>query len=112
DWGGPLPHRPAEDSAFAVARFYQRGGSFQNYYMYFGGTNFARTAGGPLQITSYDYDAPVNEYGFLRQPKWGHLKDLHTAIKLCEPALIAVDGSPQYVKLGSMQEVCCRFLAF
>lgn len=50
--------------------------------------------------------------GFLRQPKWGHLKDLHTAIKLCEPALIAVDGSPQYVKLGSMQEVCCRFLAF
>ncbi|XP_044949208.1 beta-galactosidase 15 [Hordeum vulgare subsp. vulgare] len=104
DWGGPLPHRPAEDSAFAVARFYQRGGSFQNYYMYFGGTNFARTAGGPLQITSYDYDAPVNEYGFLRQPKWGHLKDLHTAIKLCEPALVAVDGSPQYVKLGSMQE--------
>ncbi|VAI30164.1 unnamed protein product [Triticum turgidum subsp. durum] len=104
NWGGPLPHRPAKDSAFAVARFYQRGGSLQNYYMYFGGTNFARTAGGPLQITSYDYDAPVNEYGFLRQPKWGHLKDLHTAIKLCEPALIAVDGSPQYVKLGSMQE--------
>ena len=33
DWGGPLPHRPAEDSAFAVARFYQRGGSLQNYYM-------------------------------------------------------------------------------
>lgn len=33
DWGGALPHRPAEDSAFAVARFYQRGGSLQNYYM-------------------------------------------------------------------------------
>jgi hypothetical protein len=32
-WGGSLPHRPAEDLAFAVARFYQRGGSFQNYYM-------------------------------------------------------------------------------
>uniref|UniRef100_A0A0D3HTX8 Beta-galactosidase n=1 Tax=Oryza barthii TaxID=65489 RepID=A0A0D3HTX8_9ORYZ len=104
DWGGALPHRSAEDSAFAVARFYQRGGSLQNYYMYFGGTNFARTAGGPLQITSYDYDAPIDEYGILRQPKWGHLKDLHTAIKLCEPALIAVDGSPQYIKLGSMQE--------
>uniref|UniRef100_A0A0E0MLX9 Beta-galactosidase n=1 Tax=Oryza punctata TaxID=4537 RepID=A0A0E0MLX9_ORYPU len=104
DWGGALPHRPAEDSAFAVARFYQRGGSLQNYYMYFGGTNFARTAGGPLQITSYDYDAPIDEYGILRQPKWGHLKDLHAAIKLCEPALIAVDGSPQYIKLGSMQE--------
>ncbi|KAJ1265263.1 hypothetical protein BS78_08G064900 [Paspalum vaginatum] len=104
DWGGPLPHRPAQDSAFAVARFYQRGGSLQNYYMYFGGTNFERTAGGPLQITSYDYDAPVDEYGIIRQPKWGHLKDLHAAIKLCEPALTAVDGSPQYVKLGPMQE--------
>lgn len=43
--------------------------------------------------------------GILRQPKWGHLKDLHAAIKLCEPALTAVDGSPQYVKLGPMQEV-------
>lgn len=104
DWGESLPHRPAQDSAFAVARFYQRGGSLQNYYMYFGGTNFERTAGGPLQITSYDYDAPIDEYGILRQPKWGHLKDLHAAIKLCESALTAVDGSPHYVKLGPMQE--------
>lgn len=30
---------------------------------YFGGTNFGRTAGGPLQVTSYDYDAPIDEYG-------------------------------------------------
>ena len=47
--------------------------------------------------------------GFLRHPKWGHLKDLHATIKLCEPALTAVDGSPQYVKLGPMQEVCYLF---
>lgn len=32
-WGGRVPHRPVEDIAFAVARFFQRGGSFQNYYM-------------------------------------------------------------------------------
>ncbi|GMH08039.1 hypothetical protein Nepgr_009879 [Nepenthes gracilis] len=102
-WGGRLPHRPVEDLAFAVARFFQRGGSFQNYYMFFGGTNFGRSSGGPLYITSYDYDAPIDEYGLLSQPKWGHLKDLHAAIKLCEPALVAVD-SPQYVKLGPMQE--------
>ncbi|KAK3038358.1 hypothetical protein RJ639_031454 [Escallonia herrerae] len=104
-WGGRLPHRPVEDLAFAVARFFQRGGSFQNYYMYFGGTNFGRTSGGPNYITSYDYDAPLDEYGLIRQPKWGHLKDLHDAIKLCEPALVAVD-SAQYLKLGPMQEVC------
>ncbi|KAL8158433.1 beta-galactosidase 9 [Apium graveolens] len=102
-WGGPLPHRPVEDLAFAVARFFQRGGSFQNYYMYFGGTNFGRTSGGPNYITSYDYDAPLDEYGLLSQPKWGHLKDLHAAIKLCEPALVAAD-SPQYMKLGPKQE--------
>ncbi|KAH7833498.1 hypothetical protein Vadar_006946 [Vaccinium darrowii] len=118
-WGGSLPHRPAEDLAFAVARFFQRGGSFQNYYMFFGGTNFGRTSGGPNYITSYDYDAPIDEYGLLRQPKWGHLKDLHAAIKLCEPALVAVD-SPQYITLGPKQEAhvyrenksrCSAFLA-
>ncbi|KVH90786.1 D-galactoside/L-rhamnose binding SUEL lectin domain-containing protein [Cynara cardunculus var. scolymus] len=32
-FGGAVPYRPAEDIAFAVARFYQRGGTFQNYYM-------------------------------------------------------------------------------
>lgn len=30
---------------------------------YFGGTNFGRTGGGPLVATSYDYDAPIDEYG-------------------------------------------------
>ncbi|KAJ9701106.1 hypothetical protein PVL29_006451 [Vitis rotundifolia] len=102
-WGGRTPKRPVEDIAFAVARFFQRGGSFHNYYMYFGGTNFGRSSGGPFYITSYDYDAPIDEYGLLSQPKWGHLKELHAAIKLCEPALVAVD-SPQYIKLGPMQE--------
>lgn len=28
-----MPFRPVEDLAFAVARFFQRGGTFQNYYM-------------------------------------------------------------------------------
>lgn len=30
---------------------------------YHGGTNFERTSGGPLISTSYDYDAPIDEYG-------------------------------------------------
>ncbi|XP_019180392.1 PREDICTED: beta-galactosidase 9-like [Ipomoea nil] len=102
-WGGRIPHRPAEDIAFAVARFFQRSGSLSNYYMYYGGTNFGRTSGGPNQITSYDYDALIDEYGLLSQPKWGHLKDLHAAIKLCEPALVSVE-SPQYISLGPLQE--------
>ncbi|OIW17176.1 hypothetical protein TanjilG_18131 [Lupinus angustifolius] len=102
EFGGPVPHRPAEDMAFSVARFIQKGGSFVNYYMYHGGTNFGRTAGGPFIATSYDYDAPLDEYGLLRQPKWGHLKDLHRAIKLCEPALVS--GDPTVTPLGKYQE--------
>ncbi|KAJ4959380.1 hypothetical protein NE237_026491 [Protea cynaroides] len=117
-FGGPVPHRPAEDLAFSVARFIQKGGSFVNYYMYHGGTNFGRTAGGPFIATSYDYDAPLDEYGQLRQPKWGHLKDLHRAIKLCEPALVS--AYPTVMSLGNYQEAhvfksksgaCAAFLA-
>ncbi|KAF5466457.1 hypothetical protein F2P56_016380 [Juglans regia] len=118
EFGGPVPYRPAEDLAFSVARFIQKGGSFINYYMYHGGTNFGRTAGGPFIATSYDYDAPLDEYGLWRQPKWGHLKDLHRAIKLCEPALVS--GDPSVTPLGNYQEAhvfrsksgaCAAFLA-
>ncbi|KAM5584077.1 beta-galactosidase 8 [Rosa sericea] len=116
-FGGAVPQRPVEDLAFAVARFYQRGGTFQNYYMYHGGTNFGRSSGGPFIATSYDYDAPLDEYGLLRQPKWGHLKDVHKAIKLCEAAMVATD--PTISSLGQNIEaavyksgsVCSAFLA-
>ena len=33
------------------------------FYQFHGGTNFGRTAGGPFIATSYDYDAPLDEYG-------------------------------------------------
>ncbi|RZC90168.1 hypothetical protein C5167_044796 [Papaver somniferum] len=81
------PHRTAEDVAFSVARFFQRGGTFQNYYMYHGGTNFGRSAGGPYISTTYDYDAPLDEFGNLNQPKWGHLKELHQVLKSMQKTL-------------------------
>lgn len=118
DFGGPLPHRPVQDLAFAVARFVQKGGSFTNYYMYHGGTNFGRTAGGPFITTSYDYDAPIDEYGLLRQPKYDHLKELHRAIKLSERAIVSAD--PQFISLGTYEQAhvftsktggCAAFLA-
>ncbi|CAH1413493.1 unnamed protein product [Lactuca virosa] len=64
-FGGAVPYRPAEDLAYSVAEFIQSSGSFINYYMYHGGTNFGRTAGGPFIATSYDYDAPLDEFGML-----------------------------------------------
>ncbi|RZC52882.1 hypothetical protein C5167_021309 [Papaver somniferum] len=116
-FGGTVP-RTAEDVAYSVAKFIQTSGSFMNYYMFHGGTNFGRTAGGPFIATSYDYDAPVDEYGLLREPKYGHLRDLHKAIKLCEPALLY--SEPIKAVLGRHQEAhvfnykaggCAAFLA-
>ncbi|KAL2348569.1 hypothetical protein Fmac_002569 [Flemingia macrophylla] len=118
EFGGPNHERPVQDLAFAVGRFLQKGGSFVNYYMYHGGTNFGRTAGGPFITTSYDYDAPLDEYGLVRQPKYGHLKELHKAIKMCERALVSSD--PVVTSLGNFQQAhvystesgdCAAFLA-
>ncbi|CAH9056652.1 unnamed protein product [Cuscuta epithymum] len=118
-FGASDPHRPPEDIAFSVAHFFQKGGSLQNYYMYHGGTNFGRTSGGPFITTSYDYEAPIDEYGLARLPKWGHLKELHKAIKLCEPVLL--NNDPILLSLGPLQEAdvyenasegaCAAFLA-
>ncbi|XP_027919416.1 beta-galactosidase-like isoform X1 [Vigna unguiculata] len=117
EFGGPVPRRPAEDMAFSVARFVQNGGSFVNYYMFHGGTNFDRTTGGPFIATSYDYDGLLDEYGLLNEPKWGHLRDLHKAIKLCEPALVSVDptvtwpGKNLEVHVFKTSATCAAFLA-
>ncbi|XP_050220184.1 beta-galactosidase 15-like [Mercurialis annua] len=115
-WGGKVPHRTAEDLAFAVARFFQTGGTFQNYYMYHGGTNFGRTAGGPFITTSYDYDAPLDEYGNLNQPKWGHLKQLHDILHSIEYTLthgnistIDYDNSVTVTLYASEKESSCFF---
>ncbi|CAL5394093.1 unnamed protein product [Camellia sinensis] len=89
EFGGVVAYRPVEDLAFSVARFIQNNGSFMNYYMYHGGTNFGRTVAGLFIAISYDYDAPIDEYGLLREPKWGHLTNLHKAIKQCEPVLVS-----------------------
>jgi hypothetical protein len=42
--------------------------------------------------------------GMIREPKYGHLRDLHRSIKLCEQVLVSAD--PTVTSLGSMQEVC------
>lgn len=58
-------------------------GASVNFYMFFGGTNFGFTAGanhdGPgkykADITSYDYDAPMDETGDVT-PKYRILQDV------------------------------------
>ncbi|MFJ5812966.1 beta-galactosidase family protein [Streptomyces sp. NPDC093108] len=72
-WGAePIVRRPAQ--ATEALREVLECGASVNIYMAHGGTNFAGWAGanrsGPVQdqvflptVTSYDYDAPVDEYG-------------------------------------------------
>ncbi|MGW1230399.1 glycoside hydrolase family 35 protein [Streptomyces sp. NPDC001478] len=72
-WGAPPVVREPEEATAALREILECGASV-NLYMAHGGTNFAGWAGanrsGPLQdqgflptVTSYDYDAPVDEYG-------------------------------------------------
>ncbi|XP_068329195.1 LOW QUALITY PROTEIN: beta-galactosidase 16 [Pyrus communis] len=66
-----------------------------------GGTNFGRSASA-FVITSYYDEAPLDEYGSVRQPKWGHLKELHAAVKLASNSLLS--GDQTNVSLGELQD--------
>ncbi|XP_044508857.1 beta-galactosidase 13-like [Mangifera indica] len=94
-FGDPPSQRAAEDIAFAVARFFSKNGSLNNYYMYHGGTNFGRTSAHFVTTRYYD-EAPLDEYGLPREPKYCHLRDLHRALNLGKRALLR--GTPSVEK--------------
>lgn len=80
-WGGEHVVRDPADAAAALREILERGASV-NLYMAHGGTSFAGWAGanrgggalhdGPLEpdVTSYDYDAPIDEYGRPTEKFW------------------------------------------
>ncbi|KAK6143371.1 hypothetical protein DH2020_023719 [Rehmannia glutinosa] len=86
-FGDSPSQRAAEDIAFAVARFFTRNGTLNNYYMYHGGTNFGRTSSSFVTTRYYD-EAPLDEFGLKREPKFGHLRDLHRALRLSKKPLL------------------------
>ncbi|KAJ4830522.1 hypothetical protein Tsubulata_041889 [Turnera subulata] len=101
-FGEDAPVRTAEEIAYQVALFVAaKNGSFINYYMYHGGTNFGRSASAFVKTSYYD-KAPLDEYGMISQPKWGHLKELHSAINLCMTPLLT--GVKDTVSLGKRQQ--------
>jgi beta-galactosidase len=68
DWGGRHHVRPAAETAGLLDELLRAGASV-NIYMFHGGTNFGLTSGAndkgtyaPI-VTSYDYDAPLDEAG-------------------------------------------------
>jgi hypothetical protein len=113
DVGEPVPHRPSEDIAFAVTRWFQRGGTLQTYYMWFGGTTFGRWVGGPFIITSYDYDVALDEFGFPHREKYNHLAMLHRTLDSYKDALL--QNSVRRLVLNDVKEQStpfCRFCAY
>lgn len=86
-WGGehPQPHTP-EAMATGILTFLGEGGSGWNYYMWHGGTNFARTSM-YLQRTSYDFSAPLDEYG-RETPLARYLAGLHSIVTKHQSILI------------------------
>ncbi|AES89386.1 beta-galactosidase-like protein [Medicago truncatula] len=101
-FGDPPSQRSAEDIAFSVARFFSKHGSLVNYYMYHGGTNFGRTTSAFTTTRYYD-EAPLDEFGLQREPKWSHLRDAHKAVNLCKKSLL--NGVPTTQKISQYHEV-------
>ncbi|KVG89860.1 Galactose-binding domain-like protein, partial [Cynara cardunculus var. scolymus] len=89
--GGPIILSQIENEYTSIeGAFHEDGPRYVNWateMAYHGGTNFGRTAASYI-ITAYYDLAPLDEYGIIRQPKYGHLKDMHAAIKLCSQALL------------------------
>ena len=65
-----------------------------NYYMAFGGTTFGRQVGGPLIITSYDYDVQINEYGLRSEPKFSLTSKLHEILMNAADIILSVESLP------------------
>jgi len=78
-WGARHETRPAKDMVDGMDEMLSKGISF-SLYMAHGGTSFGHWAGANSpgfapDVTSYDYDAPINEYG-LATPKFWELRKM------------------------------------
>ncbi len=76
-WGARHETRPAKDMVEGMDEMLSKGISF-SLYMTHGGTSFGHWAGANSpgfqpDVTSYDYDAPINEYGHAT-PKFHELR--------------------------------------
>lgn len=77
-WGARHETRPAADMVANIDEMLSKGISF-SLYMTHGGTSFGHWAGANSpgfapDVTSYDYDAPINEYG-AATPKYYTLRE-------------------------------------
>ena len=74
-WG-----QTARDYAARALRWFARGGTHLNYYMFGGGYNRDRMAAAGI-TNMYASDAPLCSSGLRRQPKFDHLQLLHSLLQ-------------------------------
>ena len=91
-WGARHETRPAKDMVEGMDEMLSKGISF-SLYMTHGGTSFGHWAGANSpgfapDVTSYDYDAPINEYG-RATPKFWELR------KMMEKYSLSPNPSPK-----------------
>ena len=103
-WGGKHHTRSYRGVLQEMEHFFAQDAGF-NFYMFHGGTNFGFTAGAnhylrySPTITSYDYCAPLNEYG-------GYTPQYHAVRKLlCEKQGIPLGELPPEPKLQNIGRV-------
>lgn len=113
-WAEPFPQISASSIAQQTELYLKNDVSF-NYYMVHGGTNFGFTAGANYDkkrdiqpdLTSYDYDAPISEAGWVT-PKYDSLRNVikkYAKYKVPEaPARIEVIDIPS-IKLNKVADL-------
>ena len=84
-WG-----RTAREMSVNALRWFARGGTHLNYYMFWGGYNRARSAASGV-ANWYASDAQLCPSGQRRQPKFGHFQSMHSLLKSISPTLLAAE---------------------
>jgi hypothetical protein len=108
DWGETSKHpidyfwgRTARAMARDALRWFARGGTHLNYYMWWGAYNRGRQAAGGI-ANWYASDAVLCPSGQRHQPKYSHFTALHSAIAIIAPTLLAAKTA-----LGNSKSVEC-----
>jgi beta-galactosidase len=88
--------------AFSALRWFARGGSHLNFYMWWGGYNRGRAAA--ERITNfYSSEAPMCPSGQRHQPKFDHFQQMISVLQDIAPILV---GAPSALSSGKQLYVC------
>ena len=79
----------ASATSFAIARFFARGAVLHNFYMWFGGNNYERTAGANV-MTAYADASPLHADGLRNEPSFSHLTKLHAVLAALSRVITSV----------------------